>query len=202
MGSAIQAIATLIGVTTTSAVASERSSDPGCRNDERRIEVKSVAPANSVVRPAVRLVIRAASQGVAPRQLLAKAGDDEQRVVDAQGEAHHRADDDREGFDRHHGVEQDEDSAPGEDGQGTEGERDRRRHQRAEDQQEDDQEQRHGDQLSALGRLQRFGLQRSRDAGVARLDRFQRRVDARLQGAFERRHRFTHGHVERQVVVE
>ena len=57
MGSAIQAIATLIGVTTTSAVASERSSEPGCRNDERRIEVKRVAPANSVVRPAVRLVI-------------------------------------------------------------------------------------------------------------------------------------------------
>ena len=66
-GSAIQAIATLIGVTTTSAVASESSSDPGCRNDERRIEVKSVAPANSVVRPAVRLVIRAASHGGVPR---------------------------------------------------------------------------------------------------------------------------------------
>ena len=67
VGRAIQAIATLIGVTTTSAVASESSSDPGCRNDERRIEMKSVAPANSVVRPAVRLVIRAASHGEAPR---------------------------------------------------------------------------------------------------------------------------------------
>ena len=66
MGSAIQAIATLIGVTTTSPIASERSSEPGCRKDERRIEVKRVAPANTVVRPAVRLVVVAACHGEAP----------------------------------------------------------------------------------------------------------------------------------------
>ena len=135
-------------------------------------------------------------------QLLTEAGDDEEGVVDAEGEAHHRADDHREGFDRHHGVEQDEDSAPSEDGEGTEGKWDRGGDQRAEDEQEHEQKQRCGDQLGALGRLQRFGLQVPGDAGIARLDRFEGRVDAGPQGAFEGRHRLTHGDVERQVVIE
>ena len=61
---------------------------------------------------------------------------------------------------------------------------------------------RRGDQLGALGRVQRFGLQRPRDAGVAGLGRFQRRVDVSVEGAFERRHGVAHGDVERQAVVE
>ena len=171
------------------------------RREEDRGEERRPGEQRRPARGAPRDPCRLPRRGP-PRQLLAKAGDDEQRVVDPEGEAHHRADDDREGFDRHHGVEQDEDSTPGEDGEGAEGKRDRRRHQRAEDQQEDDQEQRHGDQLGALGCTQRFGLQSARDAGVARLDRLHRRVDVSPQGAFERRHGSTHRHVERQVVVE
>ena len=136
------------------------------------------------------------------RQLLAEAGDDEERVVDPEGEAHHRADDHREGFDRHEGVEQDEDAAAGEHGEGAEGERDQGGDERAEDEQQDDQEQRRGDQLGALGRRQRFGLQGPRDACIAGLDRFERGMGAPLQGAFEARHGAAHRHVEGQVVVE
>ncbi len=136
------------------------------------------------------------------RELFAEAGDDEQRVVDPQRQAHHRADDHREGFDRHHRVEEDEDAATGDDGERAEGQRDRGRHDRAEDEQEDDEQKRRRDQLGALGRSQRFLLQGARDAGVTGLDRFDRRVDPFCEGAFERRHGVAHGDVERQVVVE
>ena len=94
----------------------------------------------------------AAADGIrAVGELLAEAGDDQQRVVDAEREAHHRADDEGDRVDRHERAEQDEDAAAGEDGEGAEEERDRGGDQRAEDDQQDDEEQRDGEQLGALG---------------------------------------------------
>ena len=64
------------------------------------IESSRVLPAKAVVRPAVRRVVAAASSGVGPfAELLAEARDHQQRVVDPERQAHHRADREREGVD-------------------------------------------------------------------------------------------------------
>jgi hypothetical protein len=57
---------TLIPVTTIAVPASEISSVPGITNSVTSIAKKRVEPANAVVRPAVRRVIRAASSGAVP----------------------------------------------------------------------------------------------------------------------------------------
>ena len=133
-GRAAQAISTAIAVTTARAVASETSRVPGWRKAERKIETKRVEPAMAVVRPALRRVRRPPRLRRTPGgELLAEAGDDQQRVVDAERQAHHRADDEGERVDRHERGEEDEDAAAGEDGHRAEDERDRRGEHRAED---------------------------------------------------------------------
>ena len=57
---------TLIAVTTIAVPASESSRLPGITNSVTSIARKRVEPANAVVRPAVRRVIRAASAGLEP----------------------------------------------------------------------------------------------------------------------------------------
>ena len=52
--------------TITTVPASEASSGPGTMNSATIIESSRVLPAKTVVRPAVRRVIRAASSGVGP----------------------------------------------------------------------------------------------------------------------------------------
>ena len=64
---------TLIAVTMTSAVASEKSSEPGCRKEERKIAEKRVMPAKTVVRPALWRVRSAASRAWWRRRLRAAA---------------------------------------------------------------------------------------------------------------------------------
>ena len=94
------ATSTLSTTTSATVAASEASSEPGTMKKATSIESSSVLPAKTVVRPAVRLVARAASTGVgAVRQLFAEARDHQQGVVDAQRQAHHRADGQREGVD-------------------------------------------------------------------------------------------------------
>ena len=140
---------------------------------------------------------------VEPRlELLAEAGDDQQRVVDPERQAHHRADDERDRVDRHHRAEQDEDPPAGDDGEGAEGERYRGRDDRAEDEQEDDQEQRHGEQLGALGRVDRLFLQGTGDGRETGLRRPQRRVDVLFEDPFEFGDRLPHRRRERVVVVD
>jgi hypothetical protein len=58
--------ATLITVTTPTAVASESSSDPGCRKAEPSTATTSVAPAKRVVRPALARAAAAASHDPRP----------------------------------------------------------------------------------------------------------------------------------------
>ena len=133
------------------------------------IESSRVLPAKTVVRPAVRRVIaRRLERLGARRQLLAEARDHQQRVVDPQRQAHHRADGQREGVDREPVGEEVEDPARGDHGDRAEGERDRRRDRRAEDEQQDDQQERQGDQLAALGGGDRFVLDRPREASRSR----------------------------------
>ena len=80
------------------------------------IESTSVLPAKNIVRPAVRRVAQAASTGWRPvGQLLAETGDHQQRVVDPERQAHHRADGQREGVDAEPVGEDVEDPARGED---------------------------------------------------------------------------------------
>ena len=55
-----------IAVTRIAVPARESRSDPGRTKTETAIEAKSVVPAKSVVRPAVRRVARAASRGALP----------------------------------------------------------------------------------------------------------------------------------------
>ena len=129
-------------------------------------------PAKIVVRPAVRRVsARRLDRLVPRRQLLAEARDHQQRVVDPQRQPHHRADGQREGVDVEPGGEEVEDPARGDHRDRAEGERDRRRDRRAEDEQEDDQQERQGEQLAALGGVDRFVLDRPREGGVAGLGR-------------------------------
>ena len=141
--------------------------------------------------------------GIAPGgELLAEAGDDEEGVVDAERQAHHRADDEGERVDPHEGAEQDEDAAAGEDGHRAEEKRNRRRDQGAKDQQQDDDQQRGGEQLGALGGAQRFLLQGPGDRRESGLRRRHGRVDAGGEGAFERRYGVANRRRERQVVVD
>ena len=64
------------------------------------IESISVLPAKTVVRPAVCRVARGRLGGSAPPgELFAEARDHQQRVVDPERQAHHRADGEREGVD-------------------------------------------------------------------------------------------------------
>jgi hypothetical protein len=65
-GTASVAIATEITVTTAVAVASESSSEPGWRKEEKTRATIRVPPANIVVLPAVARVASAASQGRRP----------------------------------------------------------------------------------------------------------------------------------------
>ena len=188
---------------TPTVVASESSSEPGWTKAESARAASRVAPAKSVVRPAVARARIGGLIGVASVcQLLPEAGDDQQRVVDAEGEAHHRADDEGDRVDGHEGAEQDEDAAAGEDGEGAEGERDRGGDQRAEDDQQDDEEERHGEQLGALGGVDRFVLQAAGDGGEARLGGGERRADLFLDQAFEGGNRLAHRRGEGDVVVD
>ncbi len=57
---------TLITTTTITVVAREISREPGTMKIETNIERKRVLPAKTVVRPAVRRVVRAAAPGSAP----------------------------------------------------------------------------------------------------------------------------------------
>ena len=174
--------ATLRTTTIASVPASEASSEPGTMNSETSIESSRVLPAKTVVRPAVRRVARAASSGLGPAgQLLAEAGDHQQRVVDPQRQAHHRADGQREGVDVEPGGEEVEDPARGDHRDRAEGERDRGRDRRAEDEQQDDQQERQRDQLAALGGGDRFVLDRPRERGVAGLGRSDRRRGSPLR---------------------
>ena len=203
-GSAAQAIRTAIAVTTARAAASETSREPGWKKAERKIEKKRVAPAIAVVRPALRRVIAAAAVGgAAGGELLAEAGDDQQRVVDAEGEAHHRADDQREGVDRHQRGEEDEDAAAGEDGDRAEGERDQRR--------------RATERKTSRRTMSRSGAASSSARSAAASDSCcraremvakpdwvasHRRVDVGVEGVFEPRDRVAHRLGEGDVVVE
>jgi hypothetical protein len=65
-GTARVETATLITVTTPTAVASESSSEPGWRKAEKATATTRVAPARKVVRPALSRVAPAASQGPRP----------------------------------------------------------------------------------------------------------------------------------------
>ena len=66
-GTATVETATLITVTTATAVASESSSEPGCRKAEKTTATNRVTPAKRVVRPALARVAAAASRGPRPR---------------------------------------------------------------------------------------------------------------------------------------
>ncbi len=59
-------VRTLTTTTTITVVAREISREPGTMKIETSIERNSVLPAKTVVRPAVRRVVRAATSGVAP----------------------------------------------------------------------------------------------------------------------------------------
>ena len=137
---------------------------------------------------ALRRIVRVEAGG----ELLAEAGDDQERVVDPERQPHHRADDERDRIDRHHRAEQDQDTATGDHGEGAERERDRRRDDRPEDEQEDDQEQRHGEQLGPLGRVHRLFLQGPGHRREAGLGRPQRRVDVFFEDPVEFGDRFPH----------
>ena len=91
-------------------------------------------------------------------QFLSKARDHQERVIHPQGEAHHRADGQRQRIDVEPMGEDDEDASGAEDDQRAEGERDRRRDRRAEDEKQDDQQDRQRDQLAALTGRDRFVL--------------------------------------------
>jgi hypothetical protein len=192
-GTARTATRTLIAVTTPTAVASESSSEPGCRKAEPTTATIRVTPAKRAVRPALPRAAAAACQGpLPPSSSSRKRGDDQQRVVDPERQAHHRADDERERVDGHRRAQQGEHPAPGEDREGAEQQRHRGGHDRAEDEQEDEDEQRRHQQLRPLGRVQRFLLQGERDGGVARLRGPHRPADPRLQRSFQRRHGLLH----------
>ena len=202
-GRAPQAMTTLIAVTTTRAVASETSSVPGWRKAEAKSETKRVDPAKTTVRPAVRRLRSAAADGDRPGgELLAEAGHDQEGVVDAERQAHHRADDEGERVDPHERAEQDEDAAAGENGHRAEEKRNRRRDQGAKDQEQDDDQQRGGEQLGPLGGAQRFLLQGPGDRRESGLRRRHGTVDAGGEGAFERRYGVADRRRERQVVVD
>ena len=92
--------ATLRTTTSATVPASEASSEPGTMKKATSIESSRVLPAKTVVRPAVRRVRARGLERLGPRrQLLAEARDHQQRVVDPQRQAHHRADGEREGVD-------------------------------------------------------------------------------------------------------
>ena len=62
-----------------------------------RNEMTTVTPAKATARPAVSIAIDVASSGRVPVvEVLPVAGDDEQRVVDADAEADHAAEERRE----------------------------------------------------------------------------------------------------------
>ena len=168
----------------------DEGDDQGHAGEERRAPGAGPGPRRR--HPGVRI----------PLQLLAEAGDDQQRVVDPESQAHHRADDEGESVDRHRSREQSEDAAPGEDGEGAEGERDRRRYDRAEDEQQNQDQQRRRQQLGPLGRAERFLLQGAGDGGEPRLGGNDRRTNAGLQGVFQFGDDVAHRLVQRYVEVD
>jgi hypothetical protein len=119
------------------------------------------------------------------RQLLAEAGDHQQRVIHPQSQAHHRADGQGEGVDVEPAGEEVEDPPRGDHGHRAEGERDRGGDRRSEDEQEDDQQERDRQQLAALAGGDRFVLDRPREAGVAGLRGPDRSMDLLLEGAVD-----------------
>ncbi len=129
----------------------------------------------------------------AARQLLAEAGDHQQRVVDAQRQPHHRADGEREGVDVEPAGEDVEQAARADHRHGAEGERDHGGDRRAEYEQEDDQQDRQRDQLSALAGGDRFVLDRPRQGGVAGLGGANRRPHVLRQDPVQLRDRVVDG---------
>ena len=134
-------------------------------------------------------------------QLLAEARDHQQRVVDAEGQAHHRADGERHRVDAEPVGEDREQPARAEDRDRAEAEWDQRRDRRAKDEQEDDQQDRHRDQLSALEGVDRFVLNLLRSGGKARLGGADRCVDLRFENAFKARNRLIDRLVDTNVEV-
>ena len=128
------------------------------------------------------------SDRVRPRgKLLAKAGDHQERVVHPQGQAQHRADDERDRADVEEAGEDRQQAARGKHRQGAKAERDRRRHRGAENQQQHDQQHRQRYQLGVLGAGDRLVLDRSREGGDARLVGANRRLDGFLEVLVEQR---------------
>ena len=113
----------------------------------------TVSPANSTARPDVSTAVMTASSGSRPGlESLAVAGDDEQRVVDADADADHRGQRRREALQRVHVREQADDRQPDRDA----GERDDdRQHHREHRTERDQQDEDRGEDADALARQRR-----------------------------------------------
>jgi hypothetical protein len=110
---------------------------------------------------------RRAGHVVTRPYLLPEARDHQQRVVDAQGEAHHRGGPGGEGVERDRPVEQRDDPGAGHHRGPADDPGYRRGHGRAEHEQQHDREDRERDQLRLLGGLERLVVGRARDRGDA-----------------------------------
>ena len=135
-------------------------------------------------------------------QLLAEAGDHQQRVVDPQRQAHHRADGEREGVDAEPVGEDREQAARGED-------RERRRSRAGSRPRSASGRRAGGRSAGSAGRSARparvaaidSSWIASRDRGEARLGGAHRRVDLLFEGAFELGDRFVDRLVDADVEV-
>ncbi len=137
----------------------------------------TVMPLKNTARLAVEPVAAIASYFVEARAaLLAVAGDDEQRVVDADGEAHHRDDVGDEERELENLAEQRGDADGDEDREDAENERHAGRNERPEDEDEHEQGDRYPEGLAALEVVLGLGLELVAEAGAAGDQDFDARV--------------------------